>query len=105
MTFFKWGLLATVLAGLAVWMYVKGHVDDEIRQHAEALLASRFPRLAVSVDSARLVEGEGIYLRGLRLRQPGDEDNQSALATIDEVFLECDTSLQRLVHGDVRLRR
>src|SRR5207302_2582000 len=71
LTYFKWGLIVTVLAGLGIWLYVSRHVDDELRRQAEAWLAGRFPQLAVSVDSGRLVEGEGIYLRGVRLQQAG----------------------------------
>jgi hypothetical protein len=66
--------------------------------------------LAVSIESARLVEGDGIHLRGVRLRDPrgagfSSAGEDSELAAIEEVVLECDTSLQRLVQGDVHIRR
>ncbi len=105
LAYFKWGLIATVLAGLGVWLYIDRHVDDEIRRQAEAWLAARFPQLEVSVDSARLVDGEGITLRGVHLRTRGPEAEASELAAIDEVAIDCDTSLQRLMQGDVNIRR
>jgi hypothetical protein len=102
---FKWGLIASLLTGLGVWLYIDRHVDDEIRRQAEAWLAARFPHLAVSVEGARLVDGEGITLRGVRLRDPLHKDGDSSdLATIDEIALDCDTSLPRLIQGDVDIR-
>jgi hypothetical protein len=102
--YFKWGLIATVLAGLALWLYIGRHVDEELRRQVEAYLAGQLPHLKVSVDAARRVEGEGIHLKGVRLSDPAASGPAAELVTIDEVLLACDTALKSLVRGDVQVQ-
>jgi hypothetical protein len=102
--YFKWGLLVTVLLGLGLWLYIGRHMDDELRRQVEACLAARFPHLLVAVDSARLVDGEGIHLKGVHLRDPAG-GGSADLAAIDEVLLSCDTTLKKLLTGDVEVQK
>jgi len=103
--YFKWGLLATVLTGLGVWLYVVRHAQEEIRRRAEAMLAERLPHLTVSIAAARLVAEEGIQLRGVRIAKPQASGESAELAAIDEIMIQCETSVSRLMQGGFRPRR
>ncbi len=106
-TVVRWSLPLTV-AGVIVAVGLGSHrVSEEVRRRVEARLQERFPDLVVQVRSAGLVEGEGILVRGISVSDPAvDRD----LITIDEVHLECGTTLTELMAGQpritgVRLRR
>ncbi|NDC64423.1 MAG: hypothetical protein EBZ59_10685, partial [Planctomycetia bacterium] len=69
----------------------------------EARLAKQFPTLAVQVQGASLVEGEGIVVRGVSLVDPGVPQQWRQVLWIDEVRLACTTSLTELACGPPRI--
>lgn len=102
---FRWALLLTVLGGVAAVPYLWGRIDDEIRQRVEDIFARHYQDFEVNVRFARLIEGQGIEIRDLKIckRQAGGAGAE--LAAIDELFLFCDTSLQQLATGHPVIRR
>ena len=88
-------LLALVLAGYYFYM----RVDEEIRVHVESLLAKRYEGLAVHVRSARLVEGEGIEVRGVSISNPRLDSLSGELVYVDEMRMSCATHVTDLVQG------
>lgn len=99
---FAWGALVA-LAFLVVgvhWFYT--HVHEEVRKAGRAKLQTMFPHLQVDVQSARLVEGEGYELRGVRLRDP--DEPERPLAEVDEVFVGAGTDLADLVQKKIEIR-
>ena len=109
-TLVRWAVPVTVAAVVAAGAVGTSRLGDEVRARVRERLAQEFPSLAVQVDSASLVEGEGIVIRGVSVADPALSDDCRQLVWIDEVRLACSTSLTDLVAGkphirSVRLRR
>jgi hypothetical protein len=66
-------LLAAIIGVVMAVPYLYRRVDEQIRRRLEEKLAQHYTGLKVKVDSAHLVEGEGIEVRGLSLLEPGVE--------------------------------
>lgn len=99
----KWTLLMG-LVGVAVAVpYMYHRLDEEIRRRVETRIAEHYPHLAVRVRSARLVEGQGIEIRGLSISEPGASGPGAELAYLDEVFLFGDTNWRRLVRNELSI--
>lgn len=96
---FKWGLLLCVLGGLAAVPFLYSRLDDEIRRRVEEKLQAHYADLAVSVRFAKLVEGEGIEVRGVSIFLPVASGSPVELAYIDEIFVACGTELAQLASG------
>lgn len=102
---FKIALVVVLLAAVGGGAYLYAHMDDEIRQHVETLLAERFPQLEVSVGGARLIEDRGIAVYDLELALPAVAGGEQRLVAIDELFLACDVQLTQLVQGNLQIQR
>ncbi len=100
---FKWSCALLFVAALAAspfyYRQVFFRVEEEVRARVESTIAARLPKLEIRVRSAHLASN-GIEVRGLSVAEPGAVGPQPELAYFDEVFLECQTSLQELVAGD-----
>ena len=66
----KWGMMLCVACAVVAVPYFYQRMDEEIRRRVEARLAQQYPDLGVSVRSAQLVEGQGIEIRGVSIREP-----------------------------------
>ena len=97
-------LLAAAVALVGV-PYLYSRVDEEIRKRAEALIAGKYPQLAVHVRSAKLVSGQGIEIRGVSIHEPAANGPQSELLYLEELFVFCQTDLQELVKGMPPIRQ
>ncbi len=104
-TLFKWSLAVVLIAGLVGIPWIYRELDNEIRRQVEARFAAHYSGLLVSVQSARLVEGEGIHIKGLRILEPGLEAAHAELAYVDEMIVHCSTSLKDLASGDLQSTR
>ena len=95
-----WGALRrlAVLALLAAAVFVAAkyycidRLNEEIRLRLERQLAAHYQGLTVRIQSARRMEGQGVELRGIEIRD-GQQADAPLLVEIDEVFAECDTRL------------
>ena len=96
---FKWGLMLGLLAVVvgAVWLYHT--MDDEIRRRVEKRIAQHYCGLKVTVRFAKLLEGEGIEIRGLSIVEPGAEGPHAELIYIDEILIRCRTDFEELLSG------
>ncbi len=109
-TLVRWTLPVT-LAGLVVaGAFGTGRIGEEVRRRIELRLRAEFPDLAVHVQAASLVDGEGIVARGVALVDPALPPQYRQLLWIEEVRLACSTSLTDLARGEplvtaVRVRR
>jgi hypothetical protein len=101
----KWGLLAALLAVAGVGLYYYSKLNDEIRQRVEAKFASHYRNLSVTLRSARLIDGQGIEIRGLSIQDPNIGGPQGELIYFDEIFLYCQTSLQDLIQHEPQITR
>ena len=79
--------------------YLYRRVDEQIRRRLEERLAQHYPGLKVKVDSAHLVEGEGIEVRGLSLIEPGVEGPRAEILNVESMILSCRYRVQDLVRG------
>lgn len=102
---FKWSLLIAVALGVFVAQFIYLRVDREIRRKVETMLSEAYPNLHVHVRSARLIEGEGIEIRGVAIRDPAGDGAFAELVTVDELFLACNTDLKELVAGAPKINR
>lgn len=103
--FFKLGAGLVVVAAVALGVFLFTRMDDEIRRHVETTLAQHFPHLNVNVGGARLVEGRGIAVYDLSLAETSSTNLQKNLLVIDELVLECDVQLVKLVRGTPPIKR
>lgn len=94
-----------MLGGVAAVPYVWGRIDDEIRQRVEEIFARHYKDFEVTVRFARLIEGQGIEIRGLTIRKRQPDRSLAELVAIDELFLYCDTSLKQLATGHPVIQR
>ncbi|MBI1900693.1 MAG: AsmA-like C-terminal domain-containing protein [Planctomycetia bacterium] len=99
-----WGLAFLVLAGLVAVLYFERQLDEEVRREVQKRIAAQYPHLVVAVRSARVIDGEGISVRGVTLSLPGSAGRGADLAYIDEVMLCCDAGVPQLLSGDVTIR-
>ena len=97
--FLKWGVGLTAVSLLLVVPYLYNRVDNEIRRKVEAEFAAKYPNFSVTVRAAQCVEGEGIEIRGLSIRERGGNGPLAEVAYLDEIFLSCPTELNVLLAG------
>lgn len=95
--------MLAVCAALLAAGYLYFHFDDEIRRHVEKILADHYTHLDVHVDSARVVKGQGIEIRGVKLSEQRTDRAVEPLITIDEIFLACDTDVEQLLSGKLQV--
>jgi hypothetical protein len=92
-------LLAAIIGVVMAVPYLYRRVDEQIRRRLEEKLAEHYPGLKVKVDSAHLVEGEGIEVRGLSLLEPGVEGPRAEIVNVESMMLSCRYRVQDLVRG------
>jgi hypothetical protein len=102
---FKWGLLAALVAVVAVGLFYYSRLNDAIRQRVQATFAVAYPKLHVSVRSAQLIDGQGIEVRGLSISDPRLSGAPAELAYFDELMLCCKTTLPELIEHDPNFTR
>src|SRR5687768_2542014 len=66
-------MLALLVAAVAVaaWFYGYDKLDEQIRAQVETQLREHYQGLVVSVRSARRIEGQGVEIRGIEIREAG----------------------------------
>ena len=98
-TIVRW-LLPLTVAGLVVAMALStGRIHEEVRRRIESRLREEFPALAIRVQAASLVEGEGIVARGVSFTDPALPPQYRQLVWIEELRLACGTHLADLATG------
>ncbi len=102
---FKWSLLFGACAAAVGAFYLHDEVDQEIRRVVQQRIAEAYPHLEVTVDSAMLMKGKGIEIRGVSLAEKNAEGPRAELIYLDRVFLTCDTDLKTLIEGDPTITR
>lgn len=93
------------VAAVAVGTYFLVHLNDEIRTEVQRILSEHYAHLEVRVGDARLIEGRGIEVRDLSLRQRGEQRGGPPLLEIEEVFLACPVQIKQLLNGLPPLRQ
>ena len=78
-------------------------VDDGIRSQVKKLLAEKYPDLEVRVDWGRRMGDRGIEIRGFGLVNPDLASEFQEVLSIERLELHCDSSLQALACGDVKI--
>ncbi len=101
-------LAAAVIVAAALFLagkyYLVDRIDEEIRGRVESKLAEHYPGLSVSVSSARRLEGEGIEVRGLMIREGGGR-NAPVVLSVEHLFVACETKLPDMVTQPLQFRR
>lgn len=90
-------LFTCALIGAALlggWLWVKSHVNDEIRRSIERRFAECYPDLHVTVRAARFIESHGIEVQGVSIAR---RDDGGLLAHIDELFAACPIDTAQLI--------
>jgi hypothetical protein len=91
--------------GYFAWRYVAvDRLDEEIRQRVEARFREHYHGLIVTVDAARRLEGEGVEIRGLTIREV-DSGKGPPLLHVERIFAACNTSLPEFVTKEPEVTR
>lgn len=106
----RWSLPVTVAGLMLVGALGPPRIGEEVRRRVEARLAREFPTLGVRVQSAALVEGQGIVVRGIALVDPTLPEEHRQLVWVDEATLACGGTLAEVLSGappisGIRLQR
>ncbi|MGC4003535.1 MAG: hypothetical protein QM811_10530 [Pirellulales bacterium] len=107
---FKAAIFVALAAGIGAGIYYAKNLNGELRLKVLEKLASQHPHLHIELQSASLLDGEGILLRGLTIEDPAAPEPARVLATCDELLLSCNVDLTELARGEpdvkhVSLRR
>jgi hypothetical protein len=102
---FKIAIALVVVLVVAVGIFLYTRMDSEIRHQVELALKQQFPHLNVSVGRAALVEGRGIEIHDLMISETTSTQLQNNLLVIDEMLLDCDVQLHKLMKGKPKMRR
>jgi hypothetical protein len=97
-------VLAVVVGAVAAFCIYR-QIGEEIRCHAETMIARHYPNMKVHLRSAELVEGKGIHLHDLSIVDPSIEGPSAELFHVEEAFLECPTDWKELMGGNPQIRR
>lgn len=99
----EWLLVRAVAAVLLLVMGYFGYryvvvdrLDEEIRARVETKFREHYQGLHVSIEAAHRVEGAGIEIRGLTIREV-DRPQEPPLLYIDRIFTACCTDLKDLM--------
>lgn len=103
---------AAVIVAAAIFLagkyYLFDEIDDQIRNKVEATLRDRYPGLQVSVTTARRLEGQGIEVRGISIREGGNH-HAPVILNLEHLFVGCETKLPDMVtqplvihHAEIR---
>lgn len=98
-------IAVAALVAVVAWYVYQSRINEEVRRQVETRFAQNYPGLQVRVRGAELVHGEGIHVRGLTVVEPAAAGPRSELLTIDEIVVECNTDLRKLLAGQVETRR
>jgi hypothetical protein len=83
----RWALPVTVAGVVAAGAIGSSRLGEEVRARIQQKLAQEFPTLAVQVQGASLVEGEGIVARGISIVDPSLPKDRRQMLWVDEVRL------------------
>lgn len=95
-------VVVMIIAVLAFFLrrFAFDHVDEEIRSSALSQLETYFPGMQVELKSARLLENEGIALRGLSVKLPDPDDGE---LYVEEIFAASNVDLQTLISSPLKI--
>lgn len=102
-TLVRWALPVTLAGVVVAGAFGTGRIGEEVRRRIELRLRAEFPELAVQVQAASLVDGEGIVARGVAVVDPALPPQYRQLLWIEEVRLACSTTLADLAAGEPRI--
>lgn len=97
-----WTTLAVALLGAGALLLITQHLDEAVRAEVQRVFGEHYEGLHVAVRSAHRVEGQGLFVRGLSIKDPSLEGPQSELLYVDEMFVECHNSLDELALGNMQ---
>jgi len=97
---------AVLLAlGYFAWRYVAiDRLDEEIRLRVQAKFRQHYQGLLVDVQSARRLEGQGIEIRGLTIREV-DRTDEPPLLYVDQILAYCNTALPDFLTQEPEVHR
>src|SRR5690606_13319780 len=98
-------ILIVVIGGVALGLYLYHNLENEIRVRIEQKLAAHYDGLHVSIRSARLIEGQGLEIRGMLLGQRDRQGRLQEIISVDEVIIQCNVSPQGLMKGDFEIQQ
>lgn len=109
----KKGLLVLVLLTLLGTLVLRHRANSILHQYTQNRLAALFPDLVIDFDSIRMVEKEGISMRGIRVYDRTVDSNDTGIGSfpnqprvsVDEVLFRVRASRATLLSGNVALER
>jgi hypothetical protein len=74
-------------------------LDEQIRQRIEAKFQGHYQHLVVSIESAHRVEGQGIEIHGLSIREPG-HGKEPPLIYVEQLSTNCNVALPDMLTAE-----
>jgi hypothetical protein len=102
-TIVRWTVPITVAGVIAAAAIGSSRLGEEVRARVELRLREAFPSIDVQVQSAQVVEGEGIVVRGVSFAAPELPQAIRTILHVEEVRLACSTSLSDLASGRIEI--
>lgn len=91
------------MVGTAVFLYLR--LDNEIQKVIQRRLAKHYSHLAVHLDGARLIQGQGIRMHGLSIVDPSKRGPGAELIQIEEILIVCNTQWRSLISQNLDARQ
>lgn len=99
-----WGLFAAIACALLAGLYLYNRADEEIRALFESKVAEVYPDLAVTVNSAKLVERRGFEVRGVSISRMTKSNSRRELLFVDRISIACHPTLDDLLAGKIQVQ-
>ncbi len=105
----KWTLLVAVVLGGIAYVVIQQRLNTEVHRHILAELRATYPHARVELGGVQLLDAKGIVIRNIALYDPAAKSSASRddvpILAIEEVFLDCPTSLTAMLRRDVTIHR
>lgn len=97
----QWAVILLPMLVGGAYFYLFHQVDSLLRAEIERQFSARYPDLELRLRSAVWISGEGIQLKGIRIRDPRLDSEAGDICEIEEVFIGFSATLERLWQGRV----
>ncbi|NMC20078.1 MAG: hypothetical protein GYA33_06610, partial [Thermogutta sp.] len=97
----QWALILLPLLVGGAYLFIFYQVDSLLRAEIERQFSARYPDLDLRLRSAVWTSGEGIHLKGIRIRDPRLDAQAGDICEIEELFIGFSATLEQLWRGDV----
>mgnify|MGYP005842773135 CR=1 FL=1 len=101
LTVLQWALILLPMLVGGAYLYFFHRVDSLLRAEIERQFSARYPNLELQLRSAVWTSGEGVRMKGIRVRDPQLGAETGDICEIEELFVGFSATFEQLLQGDV----